>query len=315
MIIKTFKNTALAATFAISMFFWFAIPSYAVGLKQNVELGGDVIMLGDIFYDLPRDQSRVLGPAPRPGTDMVLNARTLLKIAIALDLPWRPTSSSDQIVLKRAASLIDKTMIENRIITEMKSRGQKGDFELSFPGETAEIILPVDQPATFDITKLTIDEANGVFQASISAPSKENAIRNSHISGKIYRVINIPVLRDTIRHGTVISKNDIDYITVREHQIGQGTIVSSQSLIGMTPRRVAFSGRALLANEIEAPIIVDRGDSVTLILKNNAMTLTASGRSLEDGAKGDLVRVVNSSSSRTIQGFVTGDQEVTIDSF
>jgi len=39
------------------------------------------------------------------------------------------------------------------------------------------------------------------------------------------------------------------------------------------------------------------------------------GKGLEHGSKGDLVRVVNNSSNRTIEALVTGEREVTVQTF
>jgi len=42
------------------------------------------------------------------------------------------------------------------------------------------------------------------------------------------------------------------------------------------------------------------------------MTLTASGKALSDGSQGELVRIVNTSSSRVIEAVVTGPNMVTV---
>ena len=82
------RLTALAL--ALGLYLYFGGAAKAVDLRQNATIEGSVITLGDIFYNLPGNGDKVLGPAPRPGADMVLNARTLLRVAMALDLPWRP---------------------------------------------------------------------------------------------------------------------------------------------------------------------------------------------------------------------------------
>lgn len=293
----------------------FARSSFAMGLKENVVLTNNVITLGDIFYDLPRDKSKVLGPAPRPGTDMVLNARTLMRIALALDLPWRPINSSEYVVLKRAATLISKNAIQNAIKSNLKDEGYDQDIEIDFPTETSEIVLPQDMPPTFDIISFEVNHKSDWFEATIAAPSKDNPVRTNRVSGKIHRMVHVPVLRDTLRNGSIIGKNDIDTIAMRAHDVSPQFLLDPESLIGMTPRRVAFAGKPLLEKEVEAPRIVGRGEVVTMVLESGALRLTAIGKSLENGAKGDIVRVVNTSSSRTIQGTVTGQKEITVQTF
>jgi flagella basal body P-ring formation protein FlgA len=42
------------------------------------------------------------------------------------------------------------------------------------------------------------------------------------------------------------------------------------------------------------------------------MRLTAQGRALQDGAKGEVVRVVNTKSNTTVSGVVVADGKVTV---
>lgn len=309
------KNSLVVFGILIALSLGSLSNAYAVGLKQEAVLKDSVITLGDIFYDLPENSSKVLGPAPRPGSDMVLNARTLMRIALALDLPWRPSSSSEYIVLRRSATLISARDIQDQLTQAIAQEGYGENIEIVFPSETSEIVLPEDQDASFDIVTLDIDRTKNWFEASIAAPSKDNPIRSARISGKIHRMVEVPVLRETLRNGSIIGTNDIDMVAMRERDISPQMLIDAAAVMGMTPRRVIFAGRPILDKEVEAPQIVGRGEAVTVILKKGAMTLTAAGRSLENGAKGDLVRVVNASSNHTIQGIVTGDKEITIQEF
>ena len=102
---------------------------------------------------------------------------------------------------------------------------------------------------------------------------------------------------------------------MRSSRINSGTILSAADLVGMTPRRMVLDGKPIVANDVEAPRIVKRGESVTLNFKSGSLELSAMGKALEHGSKGDLVRVVNNSSNRTIEALVTGEREVTVQTF
>ena len=300
---------------AIAFYVFFASQAKAVELKRNALIEGPVITLGDIFYDLPSNEDKVLGPAPRPGKDMILNARTLLRVAIALDLNWRPATSNEHIVLKRAATLISKDDIEKSLITDIRKDGYQGDFELDFPAQTSEIILPADQAAVFEIDGLSVDNQNERFTATIYAPTKEDPLQTLNISGAIYSVVKVPVLSQAMRNGSIIRENDLDYIAIRTKDLNHDVILKAENLIGMTPRRMALNGKPLTDNEIQAPQIVERGQTVTMIFNSGAIQLTAMGRALESGAKGDMIRVVNANSSRNVQAVISGEQEVQVQSF
>ena len=300
---------------AIVFYFFFVSGAKAVELKRSALIEGPTITLGDIFYDLPENAEKVLGPAPRPGNDMVLNARTLMRIAVALNLNWRPTSNSEHIVLQRSATLISKDEIEKRLISDIREQGYLGEFELEFPAQTAEIILPANQPANFEISDLDIDSKNDRFNAIVHAPSKKSPMQTMRISGAMYPVVKVPVLKSTMRNGTIIRDNDLDYITIRAKELNHDAILKANNLIGMTPRRMAFNGKPLTDTDIEAPKIVERGQSITMTFSNGMIELTAMGKALESGAKGDVIRVVNTNSSKNLQAIVSGEQQVKVQSF
>ncbi len=287
-------------------------PSFGMGLKENSILSDNTIKLGDIFYDLPRDEGRILGTAPRPGQNLVLDARTLLKIAIALDLPWRPTSERDQVTLRREATVINYDQIKESLNTALYDEGIYGDFEVSIPAQHHEIILPADQPAEMAITNISIDAQRKSFKATIAAPSAANPIHTFTVDGRIEQVIRVPVLIENIQNGRIIKKTDIDFITIPESGFAHGTLIDADSLIGMTARRSLIAGRPVKDNEIIAPQIVDRGEMVIMSLSDGIMNITAQAKALESGAKGDVIRVVNTGSNRTLHARITGENEVTV---
>ena len=91
-------------------------------------------------------------------------------------------------------------------------------------------------------------------------------------------------------------------------------MLNRAAMIGMTPRRFILAGRPLRSGDMVAPKIVSRGDLVTVLLNQGPLSLTAKGKALENGAKGDVIRVVNVSSNVTIEALVTGVNEVRVDS-
>lgn len=286
--------------------------SLAMGLKDNVVVNDNTIKLGDIFYGLESDEDRVLGVSPRPGQDMILNARTLLRIAIALDLPWRPSNSSEKVVIRRDATIVDQAMIEDRVIQALSDKGFSGDFTVRIPPDYTQIVLPRHEEAGMEITRISFNRAKNTFEASVAAPSADKPLQTFQMTGTIHPLITVPVLKDNFENGRIIGERDIEYVKIPESDFISGTVVDAQSLTGMTPRRLAMAGRPLRAGDLVAPKIVSRGDLVTVVLNSGVLNLTAKGKALENGAKGDLIRVVNIASNITIEAMVSGVNEVVV---
>jgi hypothetical protein len=79
---------------------------------------------------------------------------------------------------------------------------------------------------------------------------------------------------------------------------------------GLTDVRVVRPGgmRATLPATAGAvtEAMVRRGDAVTLVYQVPGVSLSMRARALEDGAVGQSVRLLNTSSNRTVEGVVTG---------
>lgn len=283
----------------------------AATLNAESVISGDYIKLGDIFSGV-KNAEYILGPAPAPGKDMVLNARTLYKIAAALDVDWSPSSTAEQIVLRRESSVIPETEINAAMEDKIKEAGVEDKFSIQFTTAPGNIILPAETEGTLEVTAFNFDVQKDNFNAVIVAPSAENPIKRVSVSGRIERLIPVPVLKNSLKNGDIIGGMDIDYIDLPQSRIANGTLLDQKDLVNMTPRRTVHAGKPVILNELEQPKMVDRGDDVTLIFATGPMMLTVKGKSLQAGALGDTVRVSNSDSNKNLQGTVTAHHEVTI---
>lgn len=284
----------------------------AIGLRENSIISDNTIKLGDVFYGLENDQDRVLGVAPAPGQEMVLNARTLLRIALAMDLPWRPTHSNETITLRRQATTITEDMIRESLREKFTQENVFGNYAINIPNEYKKITLPADQPATLEISNLSLDNDRKIYTAIVSAPSKDNPIQQFTIKGTIDPVIKMPVLLENVQNGRIITTHDITFIEINERDYSRDMIADIDVLQGMTARRMIPAGRPIRSSDLIAPQIVERGELVTLSLQSGILNLSTQAKALDNGAKGDIIRVVNTTSNQTLHALITGEKTVEI---
>lgn len=280
--------------------------------SQNVILTTDSLTVGDLFDNVGRSADYVLGPAPQPGKDMVLNAPTLMRIAMALDLSWSPQSSSDQVIVSRAATLVPAHQVKESLISALREKGLNNNFTVDTGATSLEMILPHDQLATVEITNLNYNPRTARFDATISAPSAAKPTRQIAISGSVIGIMSLPVLKTSLRNGDIIGESDIDQIEVYESDIQPDMLLSAENMIGMTPLRMVIAGKPIRTVDLQSPQLVERGKSVTITFSEGPLKLTALGKALQNGAKGDMIRVVNNTSNRSIDAVVNGFGEVIV---
>ena len=304
---------ALCLTFGIIFLIAGARAALAATLRPVSVVTENVMRAGDIFEGLSEEKANtILGPSPMPGKEMILNASTLMRISAALDMEWRPVTTAEQITVRRDATVISKDIINSLIEEKLFENGMSGNFKLSLANNISDIILPKDMPAQAEVSKFTFNPQKDTFEATVSAPSATNPVFETTITGSVERVVSIPVLRSTLKNGDIIGKADIDFIDVMQKDVQRDYMITEESLYGMTPRRMVMTGKPIRDMELENPQIVSRGAPVTLVYKDGAMTLSARGKSMQGGARGDLVRVINMNSNRSLEGIITAENEITV---
>jgi flagella basal body P-ring formation protein FlgA len=314
--VKTHKRLSSLLTFAalgiLTLTMALSQHAHAESLKSQALITGNMITLGDLFDGLTQDKDRVLGPAPQPGKEMILNARTLMRVASAFNLSWRPKTSYDQITLSRDATIIGGTEIERVVRNQLKQDGVNGSFKVSFYQAYPKIILPGNIGSNVAVKSINFDPNKNNFSVLLAAPNVENPIQTLELSGEIVKTVSIPVATNTVQNGDLIDKNMISWVEIEERQMQSDTITSFNALHNMTPKRVLFSGKPISAGDIMAPRLVERGSEVTMIYKSGGMNLTARGKALQSGSKGEVIRVMNTASARPIEATVTDSRMVTV---
>ncbi|MFM7621657.1 MAG: flagellar basal body P-ring formation chaperone FlgA [Alphaproteobacteria bacterium] len=112
--------------------------------------------------------------------------------------------------------------------------------------------------------------------------------------------------------GEIIAQGDLQLRSVPERDLSSNAVVDLKSLVGMEVKRTLKEGAIIRKNAIAAPILVHKKELVTLTLETNQMRLTAQGQAMDDGAMGEVIRVMNLTSKKVISAVVSGKQAATV---
>ncbi|MAN55692.1 MAG: flagellar basal body P-ring formation chaperone FlgA [Paracoccus sp. (in: a-proteobacteria)] len=110
----------------------------------------------------------------------------------------------------------------------------------------------------------------------------------------------------TLPAGTIITAADLRAIDSKR----PGLDDPSQA-IGLQTRITIYEGRPIQATLLQAPKLVGRNQIVRLSFRRGALRIDAQGRTLSDGAAGDVIRVMNLDSRSIINALVEEDGSLT----
>jgi len=283
-------------------------------LKNAVIVEGRYITLGDLFENAGARTKTNVAYAPSPGKRAIFDARWLYRVARANGLKWRPFNLKTRAVVERAGQEIRRAEIVDALMSEFKERGLDDDIEIDFGGRSMRLYVAANRAATVGIESLNHDPNTGRFVATIAVPAGDPAARRLRITGRIYTLISVPVLSKKLYRGDIIRKHHLEWKKIRKTKILRQTITEPEQLIGMAAKRLIGADRPIRTAQIRRPLLIAKGGLVTIRLNYANMSLTAQGRSLDEGSLGDVVRITNSQSKNIVEARVTGANRVRVQS-
>lgn len=152
---------------------------------------------------------------------------------------------------------------------------------------------------------------SGRFAAELVVEGTDPPVRMP-VAGRAYGVVEVPVLTRRVANGDTITASDIGWVEVRADQAATDIAATEADLVGMTPKRGIPVNQAVRLRDVQTPRIVEKGAIVTITLASPTMTLTAQGRALQDGGRGDTIRVVNTQSNRIVEATVAAPNLVAV---
>lgn len=284
----------------------------AAVLRPAITVETDVVRLGDLFADTGKKQDSIVAAAPLPGSKAIFNATQLQSIARRAGLKWRPQSRHQNSVVTRTGRLVSSDDIINLIQGSLTKKGLPANSQVALSKNDLTLHIPADDDRKIRVIQTRYNPEGRQFAAIVEVPSDRSTHKRIQITGSVYEVLKVPVLARSIRRGETIGARDLDFVVQRRSSVGRNTIIDTGRIIGKTPRRYLQTGKPMRMADLRMPVLVSKGKLVTLTLKNRHLLITAQGRALEDGAKGDVVRVANTRSRQTVQGVVAGTNQVII---
>ena len=279
-------------------------PADAAAFRPNATVDGQDVTLGDLFDDCGPTAGTVVARAPEPGRRMIFDAHALTSLAQAYGLDWRSANPHDRTIVERSAILVGGDRIQALVESALSDKSVPHPFAVIFDQHALRVALPTDTGA-LSVQSMSYDDEQKRFSGALTAPAPDGPII-IEVSGRVASVVEIPVLNRVLNEGEIVGIADLDLVQMERDRVTQDTLLKPEDIVGHTAERPIPARHPLRARDLKRDLVVKRGQTVTLTLDDPSFSLTTQGRALTDGAKGDPVRVINTASSRIVEGFAAG---------
>ncbi|MCW0181445.1 flagellar basal body P-ring formation chaperone FlgA [Zavarzinia sp.] len=121
----------------------------------------------------------------------------------------------------------------------------------------------------------------------------------------------VPVLLRDIATGEVLNADDLTDGAIAT-ALPANTAESADQLVGMAARKPLRAGRPVSLSEVRRPILVNKGSLLTVRVSMPGIELSTTAKAIEQGAMGEVIRVMNLTSNRVVQAVVSGAGEAVV---
>jgi len=135
---------------------------------------------------------------------------------------------------------------------------------------------------------------------------------NIYISARIDIFGRVLVARQPLRRGARVQASDLEY---REHNLANlnyGYYTETDAVTNMVVKRMISTSNVITPQMVEAPKLIRRGDLVVVIAESSGLSIRSSGKALNDGKSGDIVRIEATGSRRVVDGIVVSQGVVKV---
>ncbi|MDI6869787.1 MAG: flagellar basal body P-ring formation chaperone FlgA [Bacillota bacterium] len=314
---------AAAAGALMALLAWAPAFALTVDLPAEAVVAGVQVRLGDIAQSRGEAVAEevaavVLGQAPRPGQVRVFTRQqitTRLRQA-GFDPEKVVLTGSEGVAVKRPGRLLCREEAE-RLYREEIARllgveaGRvaltlvnwvdpvvpEGDLRLCVLGEVGQI-------ARAAATGTLIGPVDLVVDGEPHATLRPRAL----VAVKVPAV----VAREGLARGSVIQPGQVGVVEIELTRLPDGALRTEEQAVGRQTVRSIPAGAPLRRSDVMVPVVVRRGDRVTVTVEAGGLVLAVPGMALEAGGAGEVIRVQNLQSNRTVSGVVRGPGEVLI---
>ena len=273
--------------------------------KNSVTVIGAEVTLGDIA-DITNttndDLSKIkIALSPAPGEEISLEASQVLQ---ALKENGISLSEIGYVLPKtlkvaRAARLI--TMAEVRDAIE-KSIAESGRSLTISELEYREPVKVAPGFSTLTAKLSSRSKARMIFDITVAVEAEEP--KSFQVVTQVSEWADVPVAARPLRRGEIIESGDVQMARLNLEALAEDVTIAEKDLVGKELKQPISVGETFKARNIKVPPVILSSSKITAIYESGALRAVATAIALEDGIPGQVIRIQNEISKKTLMARV-----------
>jgi flagella basal body P-ring formation protein FlgA len=298
-----------------------AVP-VTVTVRSEATVERDRITIGDVAEVHGQDAQTVakiraiiVGQAPPAGeTRMLYGGYVITRLKQHGFQPHRlELTVPKQIRIIRAARTLTTSDIEAAVRQALQRQApwKPEDMTIRDIRGLDSVIVPLGQ-VRYEVTFPGRGDFLGRTSFSVQLHVDGQRVKRLHGTVSIEIRQKVVVLTRPLAKHAVITPADIHIQRVQFSRTPRQVVMQLAEAVGKRARRALRAKTMLHTYDVEAPPLVQKGDVVTIIVESASLKIATVGEALENGVRGETIRVRNTESRREVRGVVLDKKTVRI---
>ncbi len=299
-----------------------ALDEVRIELKSQARVPGSWVELGHVANITGVSESRraelaamKLVHAPMPGVTRVLSVEDITKRLKALGVR-EPVAFEDTVHAVRITTAV-KILPGSELVAfghkflEAKLKEPGVHIRIEDPAAPRALILPGGEEMETELrAEMTARKLAGLVPVSVEVWSEGKRRARMLLSYRVHARAAVAEAAHTLGPGMIITEADLGESERDLSLVPQDVLQSREALLGLRVTRRINAGAMVRKSAVALPIMVKRGEPVTLVARVGTVEARALAQAKANGVKGEVVTVVNVVSKRHVRARVVGRELV-----
>ncbi|MFA5905118.1 MAG: flagellar basal body P-ring formation chaperone FlgA [Desulfobacula sp.] len=290
-----------------------------ITIKETSSVGSSHVFLGDIA-DIKADgflkemlEKIDFGASPKPDKIKSLDKRKIVSaIQAERSLPKDIIiTCPERIYVKRLSRETSVQDIQKYVELRLSDMFKNKEYELiSFTVRGLEPYPPGDI-SFFSDSEDMVDK-NGKLSLFVDIIVDGKKTDRVNVTGLVALYETVFLAKQAFEKGEVLTKENVYQQKKNIFETGNNYIASFEAIEGKKLVSGIRQGECITANLIASSPLIQKGDMVSLVARNNTLLIVTSGVCREDGSENDIIKVENVNSGKIVRAIVKEKSKVEV---
>lgn len=277
---------------------------------------GDVAEIGCESESRRRELAALrVSHAPMAGVERMLTRSDVARRlrVLGVDSPVTFTGPNESVVVTLAVTKIPGARLVEfgRKYLEERLAAPGVKMTIEDPAAPKALVLPAGSAANLEMRgEVSAGQVAGLVPVAVEVWSDGKRQARRLLSFRVNARGDVAVTRRALMPGEVLTAEDLEVAERDLSSVPAGAARDRDELVGLRVTRPIGAGAMVRRDAVAMPALVKRGGQVVLIARVGSVEARAVAQAKSDGARGEVVTVVNLESNRQVRARVMGEELV-----